>query len=143
MKKRIYLHSAICIIALFVLFACGSGKYDHAKNVMKKQAEIGTAYVEALEKAESADDVANALNTYTDEMEKLIPDMKKMIKDLPEMLTQKEPPKELKEEAAKISETGDRIEAASAKLIQYITDPKVQKALDRMASTMGKLNQEG
>jgi hypothetical protein len=124
-----------------MLFACGSGKYANAKKVMKKQAEIGIAYVNALESADNASDVAKAINTYTDDMEKLIPDIKKMMKDLPEIQDPQSIPQELEEESAQVTEASAKIETASKKLFQYITTPEVQKALERMSMVMQKLNQ--
>ena len=112
MKNRIYLHSAICIVIIFGLFACGGGKYAEAEKVMKKQADIGIAYVNALESANSAKDVAKAIDTYTDEMEELIPDINKMMKDLPEVLNQEAPPKELAEESAQVAKAGEKIQKA-------------------------------
>ena len=143
LKNRIYLHSAICIVIIFGLFACGGGKYAEAEKVMKKQADIGIAYVNDLERANSAKDVAKAIDTYTDEMEELIPDINKMMKDLPEVLNQEAPPKELAEESAQVAEASEKIQKASKKLFQYITNPEVQKALERMSVVMQKLNQQG
>ena len=115
------------------------GKYDQAKKVMNKQAEISTEYVNALERADNAKDVANAINTYANEMEKLIPDINKMMKDLPEVLNHETVPQEVAEESAQLTEAGEKIQAASKKLFQYITDPDVQKALERMSVVMQKL----
>ena len=126
-----------------VLFGCSGGKYAEAEKVMKKQADIGTAYVNDLESAKNAEDVATAINTYTDEMEKLIPDINKMMKELPEVRNLDTPPQELAEESAQVAEANEKIQKASRKLFQYITNPKVQKALERMSVVMQKLNPQG
>ena len=141
MKKQIVLPCTICVISIFLLFACGGGKYADAKKTMKKQADVTIAYVNALESAENAGDVADAINTYTDEMEKLIPDIQKMMKDLPEVRNPQSIPKELEEDYAKASEASAKIETAQKKLFQYITDPQVQKALQHMSEVMQKMNQ--
>lgn len=143
MKNRIHLHVAICIVMTFALFACGGGKYDQAKKIMKKQAEISTAYVNGLESAENAKDVADAINSYTDEMEKLIPDINKMMKDLPEIMNNETVPQEVAEESAQLAEASEKIQAASTKLFKYITDPEVQKALEHMSSVMQKITPKG
>ncbi len=143
MKNRIHLYIAICIIMGFGLVACGGGKYAEAKKVMKKQAEIGMAYVNALESANSAGDVASAINTYADGMEKLVPDINKMMKDLPEIQNREALPQELTEESAQMNEANDKIQAASKKLFEYIADPEVQKALEHMSAVMQKINPTG
>jgi len=140
---KTYLHGVLSIFVIFGLFACGGGKYADAKKVMKKQAEVSMAYVNALESAESAKDVADAINTYADEMENLIPDIKKMMKDLPEIQNPEAMPKELEEESAQVAEASAKIQTAQKKLFQYITDPQVQKALEHMSAVMQKMDQKG
>lgn len=143
MKNRIHFHFVVCIICIFWLMACGGGKYDKAVKVMKKHADVSMAYVNSLESADSADDVAGAINKYSDEMEKLIPDINKMMKDLPKIYNQETVPRELTEESERLAEAGAKIQGTSRKMFQYITDPEVQKALERMSAVMQKMTPQG
>ena len=70
LKNRIYLHSAICIVIIFGLFACGGGKYAEAEKVMKiwyarsRALDLGQENRIAREVAAEYDPVNELLDDY-------------------------------------------------------------------------------
>jgi predicted transcriptional regulator len=89
-----------------------------------------------MEKAESAQEVAAALNAYAAEQKELVPAMMELQKKYPELMAQKEAPAELKAETEKLQQIGQRIMAASMKAMKYMQDPVVQEAQKKLAESM-------
>jgi cell division protein FtsB len=84
MKKLILF--ATVVVFLFSLTACGGGgKYADAKRLMEKQVQLFEDFINALDKAGSANDVAAALNDFSDEMQKMVPQMKELQEKYPEL----------------------------------------------------------
>ena len=135
--KRIFLSVAILAIGLGVLTRCGDmpGKYADVQVVLKKMISAGEDYIEAVEKAGSAEDYAAAVNSYAAAMEKIKPRMEALSKKYPEFKTT--PPDELKPLTAKLGEVMGRVMQASMKMTQYAQDPAVMKATQRMQTAMG------
>ncbi|MBN2345370.1 MAG: hypothetical protein JXO51_03195 [Candidatus Aminicenantes bacterium] len=122
------------------MFACGGGgKYASAKSLMNKQIGIMEHYADAMEKANSAQEVAAALNAYAAEQKDLIPAMKKFQEQFPEMKDQAEPPAELKPEMDKMQQMMGRIMSASMKAAQYMQDPVVQEAQKKLGEAMAEM----
>ncbi len=134
MKKVILILTVAVII--MGLSACGGDKYAEAKKLMNQYADATEAYVADLEKVASADDAANALNKYADEMEKLGPKMKALGEKFPELKNQKEPPAEMKAEIDRIGAAMQKMIPAMQKAGQYMMDPKVQEAQQRFTKAM-------
>ena len=129
-------------MAILWISACGSDKYADAKSLMKEQTRVAVDYVNGLEKASNANDVAQVINTYTDDMKALIPRVKEFRKKYPElssMSPSSDVPEDVKAHMEKLQDAMNKIQSATMNLMKYMMDPKVQKAMQRMGSELGPL----
>jgi len=154
MKKVFILGVAVCLIA--GITACKKdgepaaapvaaptavdysalGKYADVGPVMEKMIQANEKYVEALEKAENAEQVAAAINGMTDAMIDMAPAMKAIEEKFPEFKTQEEPPAELKPLNDKLMAVMMRMFGVMNKLTEYESDPLVAAAQERYNKAM-------
>ena len=124
----------IIVLGLFVfvlgITACGGGggKYADVKSLLTKFNKTTETWMAAMEKADTAKEVASALSDYAKEMKDLQAEMNKMEEKYPELSDMSDPPEELKEEAAKLESLWSNIMSAMMKAAQFADDPEVQKA---------------
>jgi hypothetical protein len=131
---------AAAIALLGLLTACGNGKHAEARAVMEDNTRVMQAYVDGLEQAGSAEDCAAAINTFTDEMVKLVPRIKALQEKYPDLFQPgSETPPELAEEHQRMVEVSDKMQAASMNMMKYMMDPQVQSAMQRMATEMQQM----
>lgn len=131
MKK---LFSVLVVGLLLIAFACGGGgKYAEAKKVMQGIVDTTENFVADVEKAGSADDVASAINTFADEMKKFKTKMEELQEKYPELKDQTEVPEDIKSLTEKLAGMQAKMMGAMTKAQQYMTDPKVQEALKKLA----------
>jgi hypothetical protein len=120
--------------------ACsGGGKYGEVKSMLNKQLAAMESFAAAMEKAGSAQEVAAALTAYGSAQKELMPAMMELQKKYPDLATQKEPPAELKAEMDKLQQIGQRVAMASMKAAQYMSDPVVQEAQQKLAESMAAM----
>jgi hypothetical protein len=134
--------AGMLVFSLMLVYACGSDKYADARSLMTEQAKVSEAYVNGLEKAGSADDVAAVIDKYTDDMKTLIPRIKAFREkhpDLAFMSGKATAPKELETESKRLEEATAKIQAATMNVMKYMMDQKVQKAMQRMAKELSGL----
>ncbi len=135
MQKSTYLISTLIFFVIINFTACGNN-YNDAKKTMVKQTLIFENYINSMDKVESADDLIKAINTFSESMNDVIPELNKIAEKYPELATQSEPPKELKEEYDRIATFSEKISATMMKNMKYLSDPKVQKAIQEQARVM-------
>jgi hypothetical protein len=125
--------------AVVLMAGCGGGKYAEVKKVMKETNAATAEATAALEKATTGKEVAAALDTYTNAMEKQLPKMKELSAKYPE-LKDPNPPEELKPLQQESVTIGTKFgQTMTTQMMKYMNDPDVKKAMDRM----GKVMQEG
>ncbi len=125
------------VLTVSVAVACGGGgKYAQAKKLINKQIDMMNDYADAMEKAENAQDVAAATNTYAAATADLVPDMKKFQEQYPEMKNQADPPAELKPEMDRMQQSMGRMISASMKAARFMMDPAVQEAQKKLGEAM-------
>lgn len=126
----------VAIAALFIA-GCGGSKYGDVKDVMNTQMDIMEKFASSVDKASNGQEIADAINEYTGEMETLIKDIKALSEKYPELKENKEPPAELKEMNEKMQETSKKFAGAIVKIsMKYRGDPAVGKALKEMGNVM-------
>ncbi len=130
------------VLFILTLAACGSGEYSDVKDVMNAQAGAMKNYIEAMAKAENAQDVVNAINGFTGEMKQLVPEMKMTLKKYPELSNNQTPPEALKAQTEEIRELSGKLQAATMKTMQYMQSPEVQKAMQEQGKVMMELAKE-
>ncbi len=131
---------AVMVLLVAGAAACGGGgKYGSAKSLINKQIAVMESYADDMEKAGSAADVAKALNEYAAAQKDLIPAMKKFEEQFPEIKEQKDFPAELKPEMDKMQQVMGRIMSASMKAAQYMSDPIVQEAQQKLNEAMASM----
>ena len=140
MKKRLFLPFLYALAALLLVAGCtgSKGKYADAKKVNKEYMALVKGYIDDLDKTESAQDAAKAINRFTDGMEALWPKMKALSEKYPELRDPNNSPEELKEMQAEAAEVGKKMGGSMMKLMPYMQDPEVQKAQKRLQETMKK-----
>ncbi|NNG01288.1 MAG: hypothetical protein HKM93_17995 [Desulfobacteraceae bacterium] len=124
------------LLAIVAVFSACGGKYSDAIEVNKKFADATESYVETLAEADSASTVADAVNAYAAKIEKLAPQMKQMVKKYPELKDQTNMPDELKESRERSEALGEKMTGAMMKSLQYMGDPEVMKAQERLQKSM-------
>ncbi len=130
----------LCLISsMIIINGCGGGKYSDAKKVTNEYADAMDDFVTAINKSNNASEVAKAMDSFTDKMAKIAPKLKEIEKKYPELQNMSTPPKELEESKKRMEEVSQKYTSSMMKLVQYVNDPQVQKAQERMSQVMQKL----
>ena len=131
-----FLKNALCLIACAIcvlgMINCGDRKYTDAKRVTIKYLEAMEKYATEVEISNTPDALAQAVERFVDEMEALRPEMAAIEKKYPELTDMATPPSELEDLALRMDTLSQRMVAAQTKLMQYSTDPDVQRALQKL-----------
>ncbi len=134
MKK--WMAMATCLfVGLILVTGCG-GKYDDFKKVNADYVGMVEDYIADLEKADNKDDVIKAMNNFTDDLEVLWPRMRELAEKYPELENEAELPEDLKETQKATEEVGAKMGGSFTKIMQYMSDPDVMAAQQRMAQAM-------
>lgn len=134
--KNIYGILAAAVLAVFLISGCGSSS-NEAGTIIKKQVNVTEAYVNSLEKANSADEVVKAIENYTRGMKELIPELMEFEKKYPELKAGKIP-QGMDAEFKRMEEISAKIPGSMMKITQYMMDSKVQAAMQQMGEEMSK-----
>jgi hypothetical protein len=111
---------------------CEEGKYADAKKVTIKYIEAMEKYATEVEQSNTSDTLAKAVDRFADEMAALRPEMEAIENKYPELTDMATPPSELEDLAERMDVLSQRMVAAQSKLMQYSTDPEVQRALQKL-----------
>lgn len=126
----------VLVVAMVFFWSCGQDKYGDVVELNDKFISITQEYIDGLNKAQSAKDVASAINKYTDGFQKIGPMMKEINKKYPDLTTVKDLPEKVKESQVKSEKIGMEFASSFMKIIQYMGDPQVIKAQERMTEVM-------
>ncbi len=132
----------ILFVVFAVLLAAGCAKtgYDDIRTVMNDMLDAQEAYVDMLVSAESADDVAAGMDALAKDMETIGPKIKELTEKYPDIMKNNQLPEELKdinERQAALQEKSKEI--SMEKIGQFMNDPKVMEAANRMGEAMRKM----
>jgi len=128
-------------ILAVMMVACGGGA-SGPKATMEKFVVVTETMADSMEKADTAVAVVAAINSYSDSMEKLIPEMKAVNEKHPELKELGkggEVPAEYKEIMERITKAGEKMGASMMKMGQFYQDEGVQKAQKRLMEVMEKM----
>ncbi len=137
------MRTAICtvlILAAALLAGCGkiSGRYSDVRDYMEQSIKAQEEYLSAIEGADSAGDIAGALNKFAARFQVLRPKMKVLMEKYPEIASEKELPSELRDVMNRQNELAEKIHNASMKNVApYTMDPVVVEATKNLSEAMG------
>jgi hypothetical protein len=128
----------ILITALIGLNCKPAGKYADFKEYLDDSIKAEEEYISALERANSAKEVADAITALGNKMEKLAPRADILKKKYPDLriTDKKKLPAELKEEFERIDSMSQRLLTVSMKMMKYMMDSDVMKANQELAKKM-------
>jgi len=124
----------VVMLALLVI-ACG-GKYDEVESTLNDYADAMEDYIGRMEKADSAEAVAKAMQGYTEKVIDLTPRLQEMNRNFPELATDKDAPEELETVSRRLAELGTKLQPAIMKTMPYMMDPQVQQAMAAQTRAM-------
>jgi len=138
MKKTLIV--LCCAVMIFSIAACkGGGKYADVKSVMEKYIAATEKFAGAMEKVDSADKAAAAINSYAAVAKVIAPQIKAMEGKYPEFKDMDNPPAELKPIVDKAQAVATKMMAAMGKIAAYASDPKVQEAQSKLQEAMAAM----
>jgi len=129
----------VAVIAVGTIACGGGGKYADAKKIIAKSNVVVGGFLEKMDSVDNAKDAASAMNSFTDEMEKIVPEMRELEKKYPELGGGQSVPEELGEEGKKMMELWGKFSSVMMKIQQFADDPEVQKAQERLQTVMAGL----
>ena len=139
MMKKILTIAMVSVFAIMFFGCKKSGEYADLKEYLNDVIKINEEYVSALEKANSAKDVAEALTDMGNKMEKIAKEGETLKTKYPDMNKVRKDPA-LKDEFEKLSQVSQRLLTVSMKTMKYMMYPEVMKASQEMARKMGGSN---
>ncbi len=137
MKKKLWV-TCLCLLGAVVLLNGCAGKYADVKKLNSEFVNSMETYVADLDRADSAKEVAAAMNRYADRLEKIWPKLKAQSEKYSELKDRDQVPEELKESEKHASEVGMKMAASFRKIIPHMGDPEVVKAQQRIGNIMSE-----
>lgn len=132
--KKLLLYSVL-VLFLGGLVACGGGGSD-AEAVMDEYIGAIDGLAKDVEKADNADGIVTAIDTFSNKMTALMPKMKKAGEDMAKNAQSGKMTKEMEEMAKKSMTIMAKMKSIQEKIAKYSSDPKVQEAQKKMAEAM-------
>lgn len=133
------IRAGLVVACLFLLVGCGGNKYADSIEVNQKFVQLMEDYVNTLETASSADQVAKAMNKFADGVEVLAPKIKALTEKYPELRDPENLPEALKASQEKAEELGKKMAGSFMKIMPFMRDPGVQAAQKRVAAAMSDM----
>jgi hypothetical protein len=132
--------SVVALAVLIALVGCSGGKdYSEVVEINTKYVDAMESYINDVENAENAGDVANAVEAYAQKMEDLAPQLKAIAMKHPEWNDTGKVPEELKPIQEKAQQMASQLPKTFMKTMQYITDAQVREAHKRLQESMKKM----
>lgn len=131
---------AMALAALLIMMGCGGGQdYSEAVDINTKFVDAMGSYIDDIDKAENASDVADAIDAYAQRVEELAPQMKAIAAKHPEWKDMSKVPEELKPVQEKVKQMASRIPNTFMKTMKYMTDAQVREAHKRLQESMTRM----
>jgi uncharacterized lipoprotein NlpE involved in copper resistance len=132
--------SVVALAVLIALIGCSGGQdYSEVVEINTKYVDAMESYINDVENAENAGDVANAVEAYAQKMEDLAPQLKAIAAKHPEWNDTEKVPEELKPIQEKAQQMASQLPKTFMKTMQYITDAQVREAHKRLQESMAKM----
>ena len=141
-KRRFLMKKSIMILVgtflLLGLVACG----DTPEAAMGDMINIMDGFADNMNGAENADQVVKAMEGFSQGMQDIVPRMKALQDKYPELqksMGEGKMPKGLEKFEEKYKEVMVKVVGASAKMGQYMNDPKVREAAKKFSEAMSSM----
>jgi hypothetical protein len=127
------------MFAVMLLVSCKKSNSPEA--VFNDYFAAMDAYLGGMEKAGSADDVVKVIDKFSTDMQAIAPRLKALGEKYPELKGMKgdKLPPELKQFEKKFEEMAPKMMGVIGKMMQYMNDPKVTEANQRLQKAMQDL----
>lgn len=136
---------SIGIIIVFLTVFAGSSctqrsdKYSDVREYLKKSIAIQEEYLHGIENAQSAKDVASAMNIFAEKLKGINPIMKALMEKYPEIVSEKNIPSELNDIMEEQNRLAGKIHDAAMKNVSpFINSPEVVEATKNLSRAMGE-----
>ena len=137
---RYKLFAVMAFAALLAALGCSGGQnYSEAVEINTKFVDAMGAYIDDIDKADGAADVADAIDAYAQKIEELAPQIKAIAAKHPEWADTGKVPEELKPIQEKAKQIASRIPNTFMKTMKFMTDPQVRDAHKRLQESMAKM----
>lgn len=125
--------SALLIVTLTLLSLPIFGQnYDYARQTFQEMIRVYNTFIELMDKAATADEVAQAIHRFADGLESLEPRLIEMERRYPEFESMEEPPAALADVAEEMEDLSMEIFGAFMKMIEFAESSQVAEALQRL-----------
>jgi len=120
------------ITILLTILACWScsQKNKEIRRLTNENIQLMNHYIEALEKAETPEQMAVAIHDYAQKIREFAPKMRALKTRYPELQNTKEVPEGLEDITLRLEETTNHLVVASARTKKYEDNPAVKKAVE-------------
>jgi K+/H+ antiporter YhaU regulatory subunit KhtT len=137
---RYRLFAVMAIAAVVAVLSCSGGQdYSDAVDINNKFVDAMGSYIEDIDQAESASDVADAIDSYANKIDDLTPQMKSIASQHPEWKDMGKVPEELKPIQEKAKQMASQIPNTFMKTMKYMNDAQVREAHKRLQESMAKM----
>lgn len=137
------LFTAIFLLLPMAVICQGGEDYSDVLEANEEFYAAMEKYIDALDNAKSAGEVAAAMNLFADGIEKVAPKMKKARVNHPELKDPNNMPEELTAMKEKSKELNNRYAGSFMKLLNHLKDPEVKKAQERVSRAMMAMADDG
>ncbi|PKL18592.1 MAG: hypothetical protein CVV49_05220 [Spirochaetae bacterium HGW-Spirochaetae-5] len=119
-------------------------KYRDAKRILAQLIKLYEEFIFKIESTEDPAVLANTVNSFSSELDKLLPEMKRINSRYPELEKFKlSPPAELLNESAMLEVLEPRLRDAFFKIQMFGSDENVKKATNDLHKVLQKMNAGG
>lgn len=137
---RYKLFPVMALATLLALLGCSKGQdYSEAVEINTKFVDAMGSYIEDIDKADGAADVADAIDAYAQKIEELAPQIKAIAEKHPEWKDMGKVPDELKPIQEKAKQMAAKIPNTFMKTMKYMSDTQVRDAHKRLQESMAKM----
>lgn len=137
MKLRTRILLGCSLLAVCLCHGCGHREYADLESFTEQYLRIMQAYKAAMDRADSAQAVAAAIDLREDGLRKLFPEKQRMAEKYPEFFQDRgwsydHPSGEIQRADGNMAEAARLVHHAEIKLQRYSSDPEVKEAFARM-----------
>lgn len=130
----------LAIVIILTALGCGGGGYDDFVEVNTKFIDAMEVYLQDIDGAQDAQDVAAAMDRYAEKIESLAPEMKETASKYHTRWTdESQVPEDVKALQEKSEAVAAKIPDSFMKAMKYMMDAQVQEAQMRLQQAMTKM----